>query len=85
MTLELSAWDWSVIRAALERMPVVRDQSLTYESDMAPNNLLIRRTILAVLDKFPDIATEEDERNAYKQHNVTPMSVYIDAMPPMQL
>lgn len=85
MTFEFSAWEWSVIRAALEKVPVVRDQSPLYEADMAPNNLLIRRTILKVLENFPDTATEEDERKAYEEHGVTPMSAYIDAMPPMQL
>jgi hypothetical protein len=85
MTIEFSAWEWSVIRAALQNVPVVRDQSPLFEADMAPNNLLIRRTILMVLKKFPDTATEEDQRRAYEEHGVTPMSAYIDAMPPMQL
>jgi hypothetical protein len=38
-----------------------------------------------VLKEFPDTATEEDQRKAYEEHGVTPMSAYIDAMPPMQL
>ncbi len=76
-----SAWEWSVIRAALENVSVVRHQSPLYEKEMAPNNLLIRLTIQAVLKKFPDTATEDDEREAYKEHGVTTMEDYFRALP----
>ncbi len=80
-TFTFSAWEWSVIRAALENVPVVRNQSPLYEKEMAPNNRLIRLTILAVLKKFPDTATEDDERNAYEEHGVTPIEDYVRALP----
>ena len=80
-TFTFSAWEWSVIRAALEGVPVVKDQSQFYEAYMAPNNLLIRLTIQAVLEKFPDTATEEDERKAYEDHGVVPTEDYVRALP----
>jgi hypothetical protein len=82
MNMEFSAWEWSVIRAALQNMPVVRDQAQLFEADMTPNNLLIRLTILAVLKKFPDTVTEEDRRKAYKDYGVIPTEDYVRTLPP---
>ena len=81
-TFTFSAWEWSVIRSALENAPVVKGQSELYEADMAPNNLLIRRTILAVLKKFPDTSTKEDERKAYEERGIVPIRDYVRALPP---